>query len=367
MRVGIDSRMISMTGIGTYLRNLIDGIGELDRENEFVLFMDPSDIKNFELPGTNFKIVPSKSTPYSMSEQIIFPKLVRKLGLDLIHYPHYFQPFFGTTPVIVTIHDMIHQLFPHFCPSYLHWKISWLMIKRVVKKSRIVLTVSENSANDLVEKLQISKEKVRVIYNSLPKKWESSIVNEIPIELKDFLRERRYFLYVGNHKLHKNIPFLLKAFSNLKIKNEHISLVLTGESKRFDRLISSLSLNSDVYFLGKINLEVLRSIYSNAHALVLPSLYEGFGLPALEAMSLGIPPIVSDAGSLPEVVADAGIVFPVSDMQALERGMIRIIKDDNLRNNLSKKCLDRAACFSILQSARQTLSSYSDAIENYKG
>jgi len=367
MRIGIDTRMFSMSGIGTYLKNLIEGLGELDRNNEYILIMHPSDIINFALPGSNFTIIPSSARPYSLSEQIVLPRVVHKLGLDLIHYPHYFQPVFGRTPVVVTIHDMIHQLFPEFCPSYLHWKISWLMIKRVVRRSRIVLTVSKNSANDLTERLEVSKEKVRVIYNSLPKNWGSSSDKTIPLSLKGFLAERPYFLYVGNHKLHKNIPFLLKAFSNLKMKNEHITLVLTGDSKSFQPLISSLSLSSHVFFLGNINLESLQSIYSNAHALVLPSFYEGFGLPALEAMSLGIPPIVSDAGSLPEVVADAGIVFPVSDMPALERAMFEIIEDAKLRNDLSKKCLERAASFSLSESARQTLSSYRDAVENYKG
>ena len=192
-------------------------------------------------------------------------------------------------------------------------------------------------------------------------------IKEIPVKLKDFLTERTYFLYVGNHKLHKNIPLLLQAFSNLRKMNKQICLVLTGENKRFKKLISSLSIESSVYFLGKIDLDVLQAIYSNAHALVLPSLYEGFGLPALEAMSLGIPPIVSDAGSLPEVVGDAGIVFPVSDMQVLENQMLRLLEDVKLREELSKKCLERAASFSILESASQTLSAYKDAIENYRG
>ena len=365
MRIGIDSRMISMTGIGTYLRNLIDGIGELDKENKFILFMHPSDIENFKLPGSNFKLVPSKSIPYSISEQTVFPKLVSKFKLDLIHYPHYFHPFFGTTPFIVTIHDMIHQLFPHFCPSYLHWKISWLMIKRAVKKSRVVLTVSENSANDITNKLDVEKDKMRVIYNSLPKKWGSESKREISGELKSFLEGRSYFLYVGNHKLHKNNPFLLKAFSNLN-RNKHLCLVLTGENKRFEKIISSLSLHSSVYFLGNIDLETLQGIYSNACAVVLPSLYEGFGLPALEAMSLGVPPIVSDAGSLPEVVADAGLVFPVSDMQALENGMLKMFEDVKLRDRLSYKCLERASSFSMLDSARKTLSAYKDAIVNFR-
>ncbi|MBE17600.1 MAG: hypothetical protein CMH79_02450 [Nitrospinae bacterium] len=365
MRIGIDSRMISMTGIGTYLRNLIDGIGELDRKNEFVLFMHPTDIKDFKPPGINFRIVPSKSPPYSVSEQILFPKKVSNLELDLIHYPHYFQPFFGITPVVVTIHDMIHQIFPHFCPSYLHWKISWLMIKRVAKKSRIILTVSKNSAQDIKERLHIGNEKVRVIYNSLPKNWGRNSNKEIPVKLKSFLAERSYFLYVGNHKLHKNIPLLLQAFSNLKKMDKQICLVLTGENQRFEKLISRLSIESSVYFLGNIDLEVLQGIYSNAYALVLPSLYEGFGLPALEAMSLGIPPIVSDAGSLPEVVGDAGMIFPVSDIQVLENQMLRILEDAKFREELSKKCLERAASFSILESASQTLSAYEDAIEKF--
>ena len=118
-------------------------------------------------------------------------------------------------------------------------------------------------------------------------------------------------------------------------------------------------------FLGNIELEVLQGIYSNAHALVLPSLYEGFGLPALEAMSLGIPPIVSDAGSLPEVVGDAGMIFPVSDIQVLENQMLKILEDAKFREDLSKKCLERSASFSILESASQTLSAYEDAIEKF--
>ena len=362
MRIGIDSRMISMTGIGTYLRNLIDGIGELDKENEFVLFMHPSDIENFKSPGTNFKVVPSKSSPYSVSEQILFPKKVSNLELDLIHYPHYFQPFFGITPVVVTIHDMIHQIFPHFCPSYLHWKISWLMIKRVVKKSRIILTVSKNSAQDIKERLHIGNEKVRVIYNSLPKNWGRNSNKEIPVKLKSFLAERSYFLYVGNHKLHKNIPLLLQAFSNLRKMNKQICLVLTGENKRFKKLISSLSIESSVYFLGKIDLDVLQAIYSNAHALVLPSLYEGFGMPLIEAMTFGCPVISSNTSSLPEIYGNASMSFNPKSGEELAHCMKKLVEDKNMREDLKKKGFTQSNKFSWNKCAEETFKVYSSCL-----
>ena len=201
MRIGIDARMIFMSGIGTYLRNLLGGLASLDEDIEYTVFIQTDDRERFEPPGGNFSPSFVSAPPYSISEQVGFVRRIEGSGLDLIHHPHYAAPVFGRVPMVATIHDLIHQLFPELCPSRLAWQVSRMLARRTAGRAKLLLTVSEHSRSDIINHLRASPGKVRLTYNALPPDWGKSLSPEPPPGIG---AEVPFFLYVGNHKEHKN-------------------------------------------------------------------------------------------------------------------------------------------------------------------
>jgi len=171
-----------------------------------------------------------------------------------------------------------------------------------------------------------------------------------------------FFLYVGNHKTHKNIPLLLEAFAEVRERSPAVRLALTGEREGLEQDMASFHLGDEVVFLGDVSHERLEGIYAAARALVFPSRYEGFGYPPLEAMGCGTPAIVSDAAALPEVVGEAGLIVPVGEVAPLRDAMMRLLEDDALRASLSEKARARAAKFSLRALAEDTLKAYRDVL-----
>ena len=172
MRIGIDARMLSMGGIGTYLKTLLAGLSRRDDDAEYVVYLQEKDMENCGDLGGNFRRLVCAAAPYSLSEQVTLPRLLGRERLDLIHHPHYFTPFFGKTPMVATIHDLIHQLFPALCPSPLHWRASKWMIARTAQRARLIFAVSEHTKRDIAEQVGVPDEKIRVTHNALPPGWE---------------------------------------------------------------------------------------------------------------------------------------------------------------------------------------------------
>jgi len=359
MRIGIDARMLFMSGIGTYLKNLIEGLCRFGGGNEFVVFIQEVDRGRFRPPGEKFSVVLSRAAPYSLGEQIGLMRAVEAQHLDVIHHPHYVAPLFGQTPMVVTIHDLIHQLFPEFCPSWVAWRVSRFLARRTADRARVLLTVSENSRQDIIRHLGVAPDKVRLTYNALPPSWGEE---DFPQAVAAQRNETPYFLYVGNHKAHKNIPLLLEAFAGVRMRAGGVRLVLTGERAGLEGDLERLGLGPEVKFMGNVPSSSLREIYTAARALVFPSRYEGFGYPPLEAMGCGTPAIVSDAASLPEVVGDGGIVVPEGQMEPLRDEMIRLLEDDGLRRDLSEKAYRQAEKFSWRALVEGTLEAYKQAL-----
>jgi glycosyltransferase involved in cell wall biosynthesis len=368
MRIGIDARMIYMSGIGTYLRNLIGGLARLGGDHQYVLFLSKSGRERFGPPGENFRVVSSEAPPYSFAEQTSLACAIESQRLDLIHHPHYAAPLFGRVPMIATIHDLIHQLFPEECPSRLMWRISRAVARRTARRARLVLTVSENSRRDIAAHLGVPAAKVRLTYNALPPEWGRGDPPPPPAGL-----DAPYFLYVGNHKTHKNLPLLLEAFAGVRERAGRagraggaggasgVCLVLTGEKGDLADEIDRRCLEGAVVFLGDVPNDSLEGVYAAARALVFPSRYEGFGYPPLEAMGRGTPAIVSDAASLPEVVGEGGIVVPEGEAAPLRDAMLALLEDDSLRADLSRKALRQAERFSWRALAEGTLEAYREA------
>ncbi|MEE9276463.1 MAG: glycosyltransferase family 1 protein [bacterium] len=355
--------MIFMSGIGTYLRNLLAGLAALGGEHEYVLLLRRADRERFPLPGPNFAFEEAEAPPYSLAEQVGLMRAVSRLGLDLIHHPHYAAPVLGRTPMVATIHDLIHQLFPEFCPSRLAWRVSRVLARRTARRARLLLTVSEHTRRDIVAHLGVPAAKVRLTYNCLPPGWNEG--GPEPAALPSALAalgEARFFLYVGNHKRHKNLPLLLEAFARLRASEKGVRLVLTGGRTELEGDLARLGLGEEVVFLGEAPHEALAAVYRRAVALVFPSRYEGFGMPPLEAMGCGVPPIVSDAASLPEVVGEAGLIVPVGEAAPLEEAMRRLLHDAPLRERLSARSRERARAFSWRAMAEGTLAAYRDAL-----
>ena len=323
MRIGIDARKIADFGIGTYIRGLLGALVELGG-HEYVAFA-PS---GASLPsGVEHAIVDAPH--YSVRELLVVGRAADRAGLDLFHAPHYVVPF-TRVPLVVTIHDLIHLRHP----NPLARLYARTMIGRARRKARVVLTVSE------AVKRAIGDEKVIVTPNGV----DSVFFADAP-------SEPRHFLFVGNDKPHKNVEALIDAFSGVRSELPDARLVLAGGA--FERFASQ---NIDVR--GFVETSELVSLYRNAIALVMPSLDEGFGLPAAEAMASGAAVITSNAPALVEITADAALHVEARDAAALAAAMLRVAGDRALRDSLASRGLERARAFTWKRCAERTRDAY---------
>ena len=337
MRVGIDARKLADFGIGTYIRGLLGGLMELGTGDEYVAFA-PADAR---LPD-GVEHVAVDAPHYSVRELLAVGSAADRAGLDVFHAPHYVVPF-TKVPVVVTIHDLIHLHQPlrnPFARVYAR-----MMIGRAVKTARVVLTVTEAVKGQLEREL--GARNVRVTPNGvvLPGSTGSQPVAgraESPA-----LQRERFFLYVGNDKPHKNVGTAVEA-----AKLASVRLVLAGAPfERFD----------GVEKRGFVSDEELSSLYAEAIALVMPSLEEGFGLPALEAMAHGTAVITSRDPALVEITGDAALHVDARDAAGLAEAMRRIANDASLRADLGAKGLERARLFTWKRCAEATRKGYEEA------
>ncbi|MGK2858046.1 MAG: glycosyltransferase family 4 protein [Thermoanaerobaculia bacterium] len=352
MRVGIDCRKIADYGIGTYIRGLLGGFAATDVDATFVLYV-PTDLGDLVPRDARFEIVTDDSPNYSVRELFALQRQIDRSKVDLFHAPHYVTPM-TTVPLVVTVHDLIHILFPEstpnlFAPYYANW-----MIGRSVTRARRVLTVSDTVRRSIVERWPGTADRIVITPNGVDARFFERVD---PGRAAEILRacglERgRYFLYVGNDKQHKNIETLLAAFLEEGDALAPFQLAFAG------RDFPNVPELPRVVKTGYVDDESLRALYQNALALVIPSSYEGFGLPAIEAMASGTPVIASTGGALPEVTGDAAIhVSPASRVQ-LREALVRIASDHALRAQLIERGLRRASSFSWSSTATTTLDAY---------
>ena len=325
MRIGIDCRKIADFGIGTYIRGLLGALADLGG-HEYIAF-GPRSIESTLPSGVVHVVVDAPK--YSIQELFTVGRNIR---LDLFHAPHYVVPFLRV-PFVVTIHDLIHL--HHRNP--LARTYARTMIGRAVRRSRRVITVSSSVRDDVVgvfgypEKIAVTPNGVDPIFSPAGKKAES-----------------RYFLFVGNDKPHKNVDRLMEAFARVT----DAQLVLAGgEFERFR--------NRDrVVLAGFVPQEELATLYRGANALVIPSLEEGFGLPALEAMACGAPVITSTAPALIEITGDAALHVDARSIDAIADAMTRVLRDPSSRDLMIARGLDRAKNFTWRRCAELTREIY---------
>jgi len=298
MRIAVDARMIKMSGIGTYIQNLMKNncysiaLGRKDEINEI---------------DDKIQTIEFDSPIYGIKEQLKFPyKKLRKERPDVLHVPHYNVPIFYNGKMIVTIHDLTHLVHPEFLPNKLAYFYAKFMMWIAIKKATKILTDSENTKKDILKHFKVNPNKIEVIYIGVGTEFIKK--DKIHIQyLYDKFRipkEKKILMYVGNLKPHKNLERLLEAYSKTNNKDD-MCLLLVG--KAFEKYTiledkeKKLGIEKQVIHTGIVTQEELVDLYNLADLFVFPSLYEGFGIPILEALACGTPVICSNTSSMPEV------------------------------------------------------------------
>ncbi|MFP4514481.1 MAG: glycosyltransferase family 4 protein [Parcubacteria group bacterium] len=379
-RIGIDARFYGPIGkgLGRYTKEIVDNILRMDSENFYVIFLSPENYDLFSSEKENVKKVLVKSRWYSFAEQIFFPWQIYKEKLDLIHFTHFNVPVLTKVNFIVTIHDLILTRFPTQKASLLpplYYKIKYLAYKFVISmaiaRAEKIIAVSEFTKKDIEKKFKVKKDKINVIYEGVSDLVLDDNVNRDSDKklLKDYkIGDNRYLLYVGNAYPHKNLEGLLDIFKKLKKDFPSLLLVLVGKNdyfyKRLKKHAESLELSDkDVIFADYVPDKDLASLYRNALAYVFPSLYEGFGLPPLEAMAYDCPVVSSNQASLPEILGDSVLYFdPYKNIDAYEK-IKKIIKNKHLRKDLIEKGKVQIAQYHWFSSAHSTYRLYLEILK----
>jgi glycosyltransferase involved in cell wall biosynthesis len=366
VRIGIDARKLHDFGIGTYIRNLLRHLARIDRDTEFVVVCRAADREALASLGENFRAVNESAPNYSLAEQVRIPLALRREGVTLFHAPHYVLPPLVRCRSVVTIHDCIHLMFPQYLPNRLALQYARMSITMAARQATRVLTVSESSKRDILRFVDTQSDKIDVIYNAYDERFGVEPREEDVVRVRErYQLHDEFVLYAGNVKPHKNLERLIVAFDLVRKRGlDRLKLVLMGdEISRYAalrRAVHRHQLHKYVRFLGYLPEETLAVMYRLAGAFVFPSLYEGFGLPPLEAMASGTPVVTSNVSSLPEVAGDAAILVDPHDPHAIADGIYLLLTDERVRRELRTKGLARARQFSWEESVRRVHAIYQE-------
>ncbi|MSR76786.1 MAG: glycosyltransferase family 1 protein [Candidatus Omnitrophica bacterium] len=359
--IGIDVRMIQHTGIGTYVRQILPGVlqSAKDQSLQVALYESPERPCTQAAPAHR----PFRAPIYSLNEQWEYSKNVSECRLW--HSPHYNIPFFkGKTKLVVTIHDIIHWVFRKSFLSKTQEFYAGLMLARAVKYSDHILTVSEHTQSDLIRYFQADPRKITVTYEGVDERFSVLVDNDQKINLKEKYRlPDSFFLYVGSFKLHKNLPWLLRTFTDLRDqKKTEAALVLVGKDDLKDpeltQLLNSLKSRGLLHHIERVEYSELPIFYQMAKALIHPSLYEGFGLTLLEAMASQTPVIACRNSSIPEVAGEGAYLIESSNSVQLQNALMEIEGSETIRQQLIEKGKENVRRFHWNKTAEQTFAVY---------
>ncbi|MEM8996829.1 MAG: glycosyltransferase family 1 protein [Acidobacteriota bacterium] len=369
-RIAIDARKIRDFGIGTYIRNLVRELAEIDRDNHYLLITGPQGADALENLPDNFEIVIHGAKVYSIRELVSLSWLLLRLRVDLYHATHYVLPLWVPSKSVVTIHDIIHLLYPEFLPNRLAFLYAERMIRRGLLRGDKVITVSNNTKADLRDYFGVGGEKIDVIHNGI----EEVFHRELPDEergrwLRQLGLQKGYVLFVGNPKPHKNLDNVVKAYARA-VDSGHIDvpLVCVGDRSGIEAKVrqraEQLGISDRLVLLGHVAQEALPAIYQGAGLFVYPTLYEGFGLPVVEAMASNVPVITSNTSSLKEIAAGyAHLVNPL-DVDKLGAAIVQCLTDKEHRASLRKVGKRRSQEFSWRRATTRTLDLYRQTLED---
>ena len=365
--IGIDARKLRDFGIGTYVRNLVEALGRIDHENQYVLFVGRATPDR--LPA-NFRLVVERSPLYSLRELMALSWRLLRLRLDLYHATHYVLPSIVPCRAVVTIHDIIHLLYPEFLPNRLAFLYAQRMIHRSLNRGARIIAVSQNTKADLMDYFDVDGRKIRVIYNGV----EDAFRRPVPAAERERWRQTldlpgAYLLFVGNPKPHKNLPNVLRAFARAQATAEFPEALVcvgarSGSDFKLRQLADQLGIGPRLRLVGEVPQEALPAIYQGASLFLYPTLYEGFGLPVIEAMAAGVPVITSNGSALREIAEGYAHLVEPLDVDAMAAAIVRCLADEEHRAELIQLGRKRAADFDWDQTAEKTRDVYLAALRS---
>lgn len=375
MRIAFDIRKLNEFGVGTYIRNLVQNLAELDHEDQFFLVCHERDREELShLPG-NFLFLPDHTNDSSLWNDLYLPYALRKNQIQLLHTPHYQAPRFLRCKSVITVHDCVHILFPNYAPSKNAYERARKATKRTIRSCSHIFAVSEATQRDLIRLFSVPAEKITVVYNAI----DERVVRDVTLEEQRRVLERYqiqdpFLLYAGNIKPHKNIARIIEAFSVLKseLKDDSrwksLKLMIIGDelSKHqfLRRTVIRSGVQHEVRFLGFVPYDTLKVFYRSAEIFVFPSLYEGFGLPPLEAMANGTPVLTSNVSSLPEILGDAALMVNPENVFEISKGLKHLLFDSHLRAGLVGKGYQQVRLYSWKIAAKIVWETYRRILES---
>jgi len=368
-RIGIDARFYGSLGkgLGRYTQKLIENLEKIDHKNNYVVFLRRENFDEYEPQNSNFKKVLADFKWYSFGEQLFFPSLLNKQKLDLAHFPHFNVPLFYRKKFVLTIHDLILIHYPTLRGTTLNPLFYWMKflayrmtIASAVRRARKIFAVSEFTRQDISTHYRKSANKILVTYEATDDLCR--ITRESPGKiLEKYGIMKPYLLYVGNVYPHKNPERLVLAMQEVQSVHKDALLVFVGGDDyfylRLKRFVAERKI-SNVLFVGFVPDSELDMIFRLALAYVRPSLYEGFELPPLEAMSKGVPVLSSSHQCALEILGDAALYFDAKNIEDIKEAIKKIISDRDLRRVLIAKGYAQSAKYSWKKMAEKTLKEY---------
>ncbi len=373
MKIGIDARFYGSLGkgLGRYVSELITHLEQIDKKNEYVVFLRNDNWNQYTPQSPNFRKVRAEYQWYSWREQLLFPFFLRKHKLDLMHFTHFNVPLLYRRPFVVTVHDLILLQFPTARASTLGpliYKLKFWAYRHVIgsalNRARGILTVSKTTRREINKHFPYTERKqIVVTYGACAPRFSRTDTSSAEQNQSAPKINGPFMLYVGNAYPHKNLERLIASFQLFKERGHaEWNLILVGAPDYFyDRLneeTERLNLADGVRFFGHATDDELSALYSQADFYVFPSLCEGFGLPPLEAMSNGLPVTASDTSCMPEILGEAATYFNAESTEDMAKAMKRLADDHDLRTKLIDRGYRRVKKYDWAIAARKTYEMY---------
>jgi glycosyltransferase involved in cell wall biosynthesis len=371
VKVAIDIRRMTEFGVGTYIRNVVRTLARLDRESTYYLVGSPAKMAECGPLPENFQSVELATPDNTVKGCVEFRAIMRRLGCNVAHVPHLFwMPRGLACPYVLTVHDLLEHMYGSRNFSSLRRSMHFYLTRRVLRGAARVMAVSQFTKSE-IEKLQaIPDERIEVVYNAIDERFLHGHATDADRQLiaERYQVNYPFLLYAGAIRPHKNVVRIIEAFSALKseLAKERrfadLKLIIIGDDlsshPRLRRTVVSGGVQNDVRFLGFVPIEVLRIFYDVAKIFVFPSLYEGFGLPPLEAMAHGTPVVTSNTSSLPEVVGNAALMVNPENVFEIRRALKEALLDSEVRDRMKRLGYEQSQRFSWEGSVARILEIY---------
>jgi glycosyltransferase involved in cell wall biosynthesis len=373
VKIAIDIRRMTEFGVGTYTRNVVRTLGRLDRENKYFLIGSPEKVKEIGSLPANFHTVPLLEPDTTTKGYFEFRVILKRLECDLVHIPHLFwMPRALPCPYVMTVHDLLEHMSRAKGRSNLRRSLHYQLTRHVLSAAARIFAVSQFSKSEIEKLFGIPASRIEVVYNAIDERFLHGHASTADRQLiaERYLVTYPFLLYAGRISPHKNLVRIIEAFSALRGeldkegKFPDLKLIIIGDDLSghpdLRRTVVRSGVQNDVRFLGFVPIEILRIFYDVAHVFLFPSLYEGFGLPPLEAMAHGTPVVTSNTSSLPEVVGNAAVLVNPENVFEIMRATHCVLVDQNLRDKLKQRGYEQAKRFSWDNSVRRILKVYEE-------